>query len=44
MRHFKELLIEAHRVLGKDLNVDSKGNRVDFVNTELDLGTTFAEL
>ena len=45
MPDFNELLIEAHRVLDKArmLNEDSKRNGVDFVNTELDLSTTFAE-
>jgi hypothetical protein len=45
MPDFNDLLTEAHRVLdeARMVNDDAKRNGIDFVNTELDLGMTFAE-
>ena len=45
MPDFNELLREAHELLdtARMLNDDSNRNGIDFVNTELDLGRTFAE-
>jgi len=45
MPDFNDLLTEAHRVLDEAhvLSDDAKRNGIDFVNTELGLGMTFAE-
>jgi hypothetical protein len=45
MPDFNDLLTEAYRLLGKAriLTDDSNRNGLHFVNTELDLGMTFAE-